>query len=339
MNRALLAELQRQKVYPSVTLLFNTAPGSGLSPTEVATATRLAKHADNRLEGDVSDELRATLMATIHQTIHDQTAQSSAAALALCVSPDFSAAVRLGRAIDERVVIDDTFATRDLVADLNRTATYRVVTVSDHRTRLLIGDRQRLIEERNDAWPLERQPEQSTPSWTRDLTQRLKVEQTQLALPTVFAGVERSVRHLVGPDLFDTIGILPGNHDRTSWIELHNAAWPLVTDWLRGDATRALKRLEHARSSCRYAGGVNEVWSLANDRRIELLIVEESYTLAVRLDNNRQLRPADDPDSPDVVDDIIDDTIEVVLNHGGQVAIVAENRLQEHNRIAAILRY
>ena len=339
MNRALLAELQRQRSYPSITLLFNTSSGCGLSPTEVATATRLAKHADHRLEGDVSDEVRATLIAAIRQAIHDQITQPSAAAIALCVSPDFSAVVRLGRSVDERVVIDDTFATRDLVADLNRTAAYRIVTVSDHKTRLLIGDRQRLVEERNDFWPFERHPEQSALSWTRDLTHRLKVEQAQLALPTIVAGVKRSVRHLVVPDLFDTIGILPGNHDRTSWIDLHNAAWPLVTDWLRSDATRAFERLEHARSSCRYAGGIDEVWCLANDGRVELLVVEESYTLAVRLDTNRQLRQADDPESPDVVDDIIDDTIEVVLNHGGQVALVADKHLREHRRIAAILRY
>ena len=339
MNRALLAELQHRHSYPSVTLLFNTAPGSGLNPTEVATATRLAKHADHRLEGDVSDDARAALMTSIHRAIRDQTTQPSAAAIALCVSPDFSAAVRLGHSVDERVVIDDTFATRDLVADLNRTATYRVVTVSDHRSRLLIGDRQRLVEERNDFWPIERRPEQNTLSWTRDLKQRLKVEQTQLALPTIVAGVDRSVRHLVVPDLFDTIGILPGNHDRTSWIALHNAAWPLVTDWLRTDTTRAFERLEHARSSCRYAGGIDEVWCLANDGRVELLIVEESYTLAVRFDTNRQLRQAHDRESPDVVDDIIDDTIEVVLNHGGQVAIVADALLSEHQRIAAILRY
>ena len=34
MNRATLAELQHQRSYPSITLLFNTTPGMTLSPDE-----------------------------------------------------------------------------------------------------------------------------------------------------------------------------------------------------------------------------------------------------------------------------------------------------------------
>ena len=37
---------------------------------------------------------------------------------------------------------------RDLVADLNRTALYRVVTISERTGRLFIGDRHRLVEQR-----------------------------------------------------------------------------------------------------------------------------------------------------------------------------------------------
>ena len=70
--------------------------------------------------------------------------------------------------------------------------------------------------------------------------------------------------------------------------ELHNAAWPIVIDWLRTDATRAMHQLD------------------VND---------------------------------DVNDDIIDDTIETVLQHGGTTIIVNNGILQQHQHIAAILRY
>lgn len=337
MNRALLAELQRRRVYPSVTLLMNTTPGALLNAAETATARRMAEGASRRLIGDVAEDVRAILFEQLVELIDEQTTEPSAHALALCVSADYAAAVRLGRKVEERVVIDDTFATRDLVADLNRTARYRVVTISDRKTRLLLGDRARLVEERTDLWPMLRSG-QSNASWARDLAQQLRHENAHNPLPTVIAGVDRTIRNTIVPELFDTIGVIPGNHDRTSWADLHNAAWPLVTDWLRTDGTRAIETLSQARSTCRFAGGIDEIWPLANEGRIETLVVEDAYFVAARLTNGHIAR-ADDREAPDVVDDIIDDTIEAVLRHNGKAVIVPDGELDEYDRIAAVLRY
>jgi len=339
MNKALLTELQRQRSYPSITLLLNTTPGTELTANEVDTAFRLACEADTRLEGDVSDRLRTALISRLADLIREQTDQRSARALALCVSLEYTAAVRLGRTVEQRLIIDETFATRDLVADLNRTAHYRVVTVSERTTRLLIGDRQRLVEQREHPWPLTRGDDENASAWTRTVARHLRHEQRRYPLPTVVAGVQHSVRQIVTPDLFETIGVIPGNHDRSSWMALHTAAWPLVTDWLRHDQRHAMTRLDQAVSTSRYAGGINEIWPLANEGRVDTLIVEEDYAMSARIDHNSQLHPADDADHPDVNDDIIDDTIEAVLRNGGSAVITAPAALKQHQRIAAILRY
>ncbi|MEO8696199.1 MAG: hypothetical protein ABI658_21960, partial [Acidimicrobiales bacterium] len=283
------------------------------------------------------EDLRAILFEQLTGLIDEQTTEPAAHALALCVSADYAAAVRLGRSVQQRVVVDDTFATRDLVADLNRTARYRVVTVSDRKTRLLLGDRARLVEERTDLWPMLRSGESSS-SWARDIARQLREENTHNPLPTVIAGVDRTVRTTILPELFDTIGFIPGNHDRTSWADLHNAAWPLITDWLRSDGTRAIETLSQARSTCRFAGGIDEIWPLANEGRIETLVVEDNYALSARITDG-QIERAADREAPDVVDDIIDDTIEAVLRHNGKAVIVPDGELHAHDRIAAVLRY
>ena len=338
MNRATLTELQRQRCYPSITLLINTTPGTPLTPAEIDTTTRLTSHTDDRLDGDISDTLRHTLIARISELIGEHAAQPSTHALALFVSPDHTAAVRLGRRIEERVTIDDTFTTRDLVADLNRTALYRVITISERTSRLFIGDRQRLIEQRNPPWPLTRTDDHTPTTWNRDLTNHLRAEHATHPLPVVIAGVQRSLRKLA-PELTATIGVIAGNHDRTNATELHHAAWPIVTDWLRTDADRAMQQLDDARSANRYAGGIHEIWPLAHDGRIATIVVETGYALPARIDDNNQLHPATDPHHPDVNDDIVDDTIETVLQHGGNAIIVNNGALHDHQRIAAILRY
>ena len=338
MTHTTLAELQRQRCYPSITLLINTTPGVPLTASELNAASRLTVQTSDRLDGDITDALRHDLIDRLRKLIEEIARQPSTHALALFVSPDHGGAVRLGHRIDERATIDDTFTTRDLVADLNRAATYRVITISEQRSRLFIGDRQRLVEQRDDTWPLTRGNDDIPATWARDLDHHLRHERTISALPTVIAGVQRSIRKLAST-LDDPIGVIAGNHDRTSTTDLHHAAWPLVTDWLRRDATRALEQLDNALSANRYAGGIHEIWPLAHDGRIATLVVENNYTFPARIDHNNQLHPAEDPHHPDVNDDIVDDTIETVLHNGGAVIIVHDDVLADHHHIAAILRY
>ena len=98
-------------------------------------------------------------------------------------------------------------------------------------------------------------------TWTvqpRDLSDRLRTEHVTDPLPVVIAGVQHSVRKFA-PNLTETIGVIPGNHDRSSATELHHAAWPIVNDWLRTDAIRAMRQFDLARSDKRYAGGIHEI--------------------------------------------------------------------------------
>ena len=331
-------QLQSLRSYPSVTVLANTTPGATLSEVERKNIEGLIAATNRRLTDDVSSFVRKRVVERLDQLLEDVVEESSSHAMALCVSPEFAAIVRLGRPVQERVIIDDTFATRDLVADLNRTAHYRVITVSDRKTRLLIGDRHRLVEERAEGWPMDRTEDQNGAAWTRHVMQALQHEHQRFPLPTVVAGVERSVRRTLAQSDLSTIGLIGGNHDRTSWSDLHTAAWPLVTDWLRSDGQRALEQLDSARSTRLYAGGIQEIWSLAREGRVDLVVVEETYSMAARLDGD-MLQEADDCEAPDVIDDVVDELIEAVLRHGGRAVIVNDGDLTAHHHIAAVLRY
>ncbi|MGD9749550.1 MAG: hypothetical protein AB7W59_00990 [Acidimicrobiia bacterium] len=339
MNRALLAELQHRRCYPSVTILLPTRPGSVLTAEDRDHARRLLEATDLRLSGDVTEDIRTVVVQQLEALIEQRSIQPAAQALALCASPELATAVSLGRPVEARVVVDDTFATRDLVADLNRTAVYRVVTISSRRARLLVGDRQRLVEERNALWPLERAEDQSHAMWTRSVAGLLAFEHTDLSLPTVVAGVERTVGKVRLPDDLPIAGTIAGNHDRTPAAQLHHAAWPLISDWLRTDCDRALARLDEARSARRYAGGLHEVWPLATEGRIELVVVEDGYRVAARVDELQQLHPTEDVEAVDVIDDVVDDLIEHVLLQGGSAVIVPDGSLADHDRIAATVRF
>jgi Bacterial archaeo-eukaryotic release factor family 3 len=342
MQRALLVELQAQRAYPSITILFNTISGANPEPSHLATAMRFVRDADERLRNEVTDQIRKQMVDTLTELVRQQANTAAPHAIALFASPEASGSVRLAKTVTERVIIDETFATRDLVADLNRTALYRVLCVSDQRARMFLGNRERLVEEVTEQWPITRDEESSVAAWGALVTGKLHEQNESTPLPVVFAGVARSVRRAVPSNTAatntSTIGIIPGNHDRTGWRDLHHLAWPLVTDWLRGDKQRAMKLLEEARSQRRYAGGLEEIWSLAQEGRIEQLIVEESFAVAGTIEGN-QLARVDDATAPGVVDDLVDELIELVLSKGGSTVFVDDGDLIESERLAAILRF
>jgi hypothetical protein len=336
MNRALLAELQRLNAYPSVTILTNTHPSDPMRDDDSRRIDALIADADRRLAGDVTDDVRARVVAALRELAFEASLRPATRAVALCASPEHRALVHLGREVRTRVVVDDTFATRDMVADANRTAAFRVITMSDRKARLLVGDRHRLAEQRDDRWPIVRDDLDSDTLWRRAIADALAAESDEV--PTIVAGVTRTTREFEALLPRPPIGRIAGAHDRTGWPELHRIAWPLVVDWLRADGQRAIDELEAARGARLFAGGIDEVWQLAHDGRVRLLVVEDDFELSARLEP-RGIVPTSDRDQPGVVDDVVDELIESVLVRGGDAVIVPSQQLADHGRVAAALRY
>ena len=323
--------------YPSITLLVNTRPGSSFGDGDEARAHRLAETAGERLATLIDDD-PGPLVDALHRLIDERVGQRSSHALAVCVSTEHDATVVLGGAVDERVVIDETFTTRDLVADLNRTAAYRVLAVSNAVARSFVGDRRRLVEERSSDWPLRREEATSDTVWSQTVTTATKRLDSDHSMPVVTAGVGRSVRNLLDASGLDVIGHVPGNHDRTGAAELHTLAWPIVLDWRALRQLHALDDLDAARSSRHFAAGVDELWTLAEEGRVEHLVVEDRFAVSARVGPDGHLHPTDD-DHRDVTDDVVDELIESVLRNGGRTTIVDDSTLEAHGRIAAVLRY
>jgi hypothetical protein len=337
MNRTLLHHLQQMRGYPSITILMNTQPGTTFGDDDRIRARRLVGIVSERL-GTLIDDDPTPFIETIEGLIAERVGKRSTQAFAICVSHEHQATILLGVPVEERVVIDETFATRDLVADLNRTVVFRVLTVSDSGARIFAGDRQRLIEERSDDWPLRRDDDTSDTIWSQTVTAAVREMDAEYRVPTVTAGVDRSTKSILDATAIDVIGHVSGNHDRTSPSDLHTLVWPIVLDWKNLRQSRALEELDDARSSRRYAAGVDEIWPLAAEGRVDHLVVEDDFSFTARIDDNGHVHPTDD-DHRDVTDDVVDELIEAVLRNGGRATIVETATLEHCGHIAAVLRY
>jgi hypothetical protein len=352
-----VGRLQQHQRYPAVSILMSH--GTSLD-ADRARLTQLARVATSRLQAEFSrhdvqpllDDL-GTLVAATDLNLGHQ-------AVGVFVNHDVATTVHLPIPVRERVVIDATFATRDLVHALHRSPRYRVLMLSKRATCLYAGCGAVLAEVAEGAFALA----ESHPNG-RDERARLGVDRSALRdarlhryvrnldaalaphlgsreLPVILVGATRRVRAFRDHSrhrarVTDTV---VGGFDRKSPRELAELVWPSIERMLSARRHDAMRELDNAIGAHRAAFGVDEIWTLANEGRGTLLLAEENYEFPARISvETGLLEAAEDVTHPDVVDDAVDEIIEIVLAKGGRVAVVSDGMLGDHGRIAMTLRH
>ncbi len=361
MNRTDIQLLQAIRGYPALSILLpthRTAPANHQDPIRVK---NLVRQAQERLLAEFSQRDLAGLFARLDQLVNTIDYRYTLDGLALFVNADIARAFMLPFTLKERVVVDESFATRDLVFALNRTPRYWVLALSEQPTRLFEGTRETLIEVTGNGFPINhtgpggQQAISNKPdinrSAYRDEHHRIFFRQVDAAfkpfmvadpLPLAVVGVDRYLAFFQEVSAYtnEIITTMTGNHDKTAAHELGKLVWPLVKSSLTARRQGYLQELDAAVGAQKYVSTIGEAWRLGHEGRGSLLLVEEDFHYPARVDaSGMHLTPADDPSAPDVLDDAVDDLIEIVLAHGGRVAFVDNGALAQHQQVALVLRY
>jgi hypothetical protein len=314
----------------------------------------------NRLLGEFSKRDVTPLLDRLDALVAAIDYEYTLDGLVLAVNRDMAREYVLPFTLNERVVVDDTFFTRDLVHAFNRTRRYWVLSLSEQATRLYAATREDLEEVTTGGFPMRHSgPGGDTVrpgghgintsayrddrhrQFFRDVDKALRPFMTEDPLPLALAGVDRYLaffREVSAAD--DIIATLRGNVDHLSAHDLGRRIWPSVSEAFTARRRQVLQHLDAAVGLRRAASTLAEVWHLAALGRGKVLVVEEGYHQPARVDERGQLNlNVDDPNAPDVMDDAVDEVITTVLAKGGEVVFVEDGELAIHDRIALILRY
>jgi hypothetical protein len=117
-------------------------PGSGVSP-DILNSPRRRR----RREVD-------SLTTRLHDLVEHLDYQYMTEGLAIYVNKDFARAFSLPFKPAEQVVVDETFATRNLVLALSRTQRYWLLALSENATRLFEGVRDSIVEITEGGFPM-----------------------------------------------------------------------------------------------------------------------------------------------------------------------------------------
>ncbi|MGW7265319.1 baeRF3 domain-containing protein [Streptomyces sp. NPDC054842] len=360
LSPATLAELRRPRPYPAVSVL---TPTHRRQPDNAQDAVRLRNvvaEAKKRLEADpaVSRERRLDVVEHLDRALAEVDLTHAEDGLAIFAAPGEHQVWTLARGVPERVVLSDTFLTRNLVAAHASQRPFWVLSLSADQVTLWNGGADRVTQHHGDGFPMirdrvnfdaERQERTGdTPSTFRDEDTRHFLRQADTAVGAVLRERPRTL-YVTGEtaalSLVDEIGTVTKDAEHLAHGGLAratpDAVWqairPLVAAHDRKVADGVADELESARGRKEFAAGLDELWRSATEGRVRLLAVEENYRATVR-DDGDHLVPAEDGDL-DAREDIVDEIVEQCLETGAEVRFLADGVLADSDRIAGVLRY
>jgi hypothetical protein len=351
-----IKQLQSLTKVPALSILLpthRTSPDNKQDPIRVK---NLVDEGTKRLGTEFTNRQLEPLLKRLETLVSEIDYPNTLDGLALYVSHDFAKLYYLPFPVTARVVIDQTFATRDLVYGRNREQLYWVLLLSQRSTRLLAGTGETLEEVDDENFPMqmtgpgatEPLPAETDSSYRDDRYRRF-FQQVDTALtlyqgeslPLIVGGVDRQVSFFqeVSENTQAIVGSLRGNFDRARIHELTPPAWSIMQSVREAQQAVALQALDEAMGTQSVVSTIGEAWRLAHEGRGKLLLVEKNYHVPAILTEDGRFELVDQRGGTEVIDDAVDEIIEVVLAKGGKVAIVDDETLSIHQRIALIFRY
>ena len=356
-----LSELRRPRAYPAVSVLTPThrrEPENAQDPVRLRNVVAEAK---KQLESDpaVTRERRSDVVRQLDQALREVDLAHAEDGLVIFAAPGEHQVWSLGRTVPERVVLSDTFLTRNLVSAHAAERPFWVLSVSSDQVTLWSGGTDRVTEDRTGGFPLTRPPvnfdaerqEQigDMPSTFRDEGTRHFLREADAAMgmvlrehprPLYVTGEQAALSAMdeVGSVTKEAVHVPHGGLAHGTPDAVWQAVRPKVAAEARRSTESVARELETARGRKAFAAGVDEVWQSAREGRVRLLAVEENYRVTVRDILGGHLIPAETGEL-DSREDIVDEIVEKCLETGADVRFVPDGTLGDAHGIAGILRY
>lgn len=346
----LAADLDRLLVhrgYPSVSLLVDLDPRLGPWADRLAA---LERDAAERLRREPLGDLAEATLAALRATVRAVEPTRWAKAVAVYAGAGTDVSLSLPVRVRDRVVIDETFATRDLVHAVNRSPGWWLLAVDLARPRLWRGlgpDTAPVALALEDHADTDADGNDPRAADRREIRRRRRLDDVVGAVtaalgsspwPLVAIGPSPTVTQLASIVAHDPVVAVRGP-TRVPVSELVGRAEPELRRLEERRCAEALEQLGRHLASGRCAAGIDAAWTQAERTGGATLIVETGIEYPARLTADGRLVAAEDRDAPGVIDDAVDELIEAVLARGGTAQLVPDGTLDDVGRVALLTRH
>jgi len=339
-----------------VSIIMNTHRTKPDNQHDAVLMKNLMKEAEERLYNDFDKRFVWPIVENMNKIAEQINHNFNLDSLVIYANKDFADFTRLPVKVENRVVIDNTFATRDLVRAMHQESSYYVLVISRQNARLIQAFNDTVVEDNFSTFPLvndlyttskaKLSTNQGTDNLYEEFFNRIDKVYNETTkenpLPVVIATETRNFEHFLKiADKKDLIiGHINMNRDDEKSHHIVPEAWTVMKTLIKMKNEARMTELAKAVSEVKFVSDYSEIWNAIQHGRGKTLFVKRGFFQPALLENNNViLVEKHEGDQKGIVDDIIDDMIEQTMAFGGDVVFVEGNELDSFGNLALITRY
>lgn len=290
--------------------------------------------------------------------------------LAIFATPEQAELISLPFDVQERVVIDTKYATRDFMRTLSHSANYYILVITSEKARLIEACDDRLVKEINeDSIRQESSTELNFPmintgiptgskadptgksddhKYLREFLNRVDKSLQQFykidPMPVILVGDAQNLG--VYEQACDNKDIIIGKVDNLTNLNDGDPQTFVdgvqeVVDSLRAERFEAAQQqLARARDERMVRTDLQMIYRSAREGNAVTLLVRQGHTVpAIINEDNNTLLVTDDLTGENVTDDAVAEIIEIISNNGGDIVFMPVELMNDKEPIALITRY
>ena len=316
----------------------------------------LVKDAEKRIIADYDKELASTIINKLNTLASTIDHRHNLEGLVLFVNENIAEYVRLPLIVDDRVMVDNSFHTRDLVRALHGQTGYYVLLLSKQNARMIEALSDKAVEEIMTGFPVVNETTTVAPGAAsiaskvtslsleffnivdKKVNEVYKVKPLPVIVCTDEANYSEYLKIADKKEIF--LGNVKGNKMQEKAHHVVSSVWPVVQNLQNEQNKKRLIELEEAVNNTKYVTDFNDIWSALNEGRGRTLFVKQGYFQPARIvDNQIQLVAPNQATDSDVVDDIIDEMVEKNIRNGGDAVFLQEDELDKFQGLVLVTRY
>lgn len=340
-----------------VSIILNTHRTHPDSQKDPILLSNLVKEATDRLHRDYDKRFVWPITEKLEKLTAEIDHNYNLDSLVIYVNPEFAEYTRLSVPVVDRVVIDNTFATRDLIRATHEQGAYYILQLSRDQARLIEAYNDRAHKEFEGEFPLAN-PLQATSAvqltnnqGTDNLIEEFfnhvdKAYQEATKdnpLPLILVTESRNYDHYL--KVADKKDLILGHINRLPENEKADkvvaAAWEEVQDIFKKRNAERIEELRIAVANNTFLTDYNDIWTALRSGRGKTIFVRKGFYQPAIIEEDDTLTLVDDGQVTEkgVVDDIIDEMVEINLSMGGDVAFIVNDDLEKFQNLALVTRY
>ncbi len=318
----------------------------------------LIKEVETRLMADTSKKNATELLERVNTLAASIDHSQNLESLVLFVNDDIAEIARLPIKVEDRVVIDETFATRDLIRAMHLETHYYIAVLSQDKVRLIEAMNGTAIKEVGKPFPYENTEffaknraalavaaKQTTlmAEFFNQADKAINELRVNNPLPVFICGLEENqAQYFSGADkkhsLFEVY--LNKNKINDPVHSIVEESWEVVKDHVVKMNNARKEDLKKAVGENKFLSDTNEIWKAISEGKIQTLFIEQGlFQPAVMKGDEIEYVSDDRRNDTGVIDDIYDEMIEANMDFGGDVVFLPKGELDKFNGFGAITRY